>query len=1018
MGAVDDESDSFAKSHKPSDITMSLFTRISQKVSLRVILIVSFAAQIIIIATLVGYISFRNGKKSVNTIAQQLRGEIAARIEQHLYAFLEAPRQINQFNVSMIRQGIILTNNAADMQSHFLEQVKVYETVSSVYFGNADGGIVGSGREGAGGSLYVYSTADLEPGVFEKYSVNSNGVVGNLDVSVPNFDARTRPWYISAVTHKSLIWSDVYVLFTGQDMAIAASSPVYDENSNLIGVCSVDIFLSQISDFLQKQYVSKSGEIFIIDRAGLMVATSSDDILLADQNNDGKNERFDARDVATPIIRNTAEFLFEKYKGYENIPSKQSFEFYISKERQFAQVLSLRDEYGVDWLIVVVVPEADFTEQIVADNQIAGLIILLAVILSFFLSVALARRINAPISQFIEATKALSNQEWGGAVANRSRIMELNDLALSFNQMSVKLRGALDNLSSEVLEREQVQQSLLESESRYTALMENIPVGVFRSSPSGKVFAANPAYLKMFGKDAHGSLNEFNAIDLYVNPIDRENLLAALHSHGSVANMEIEYKRDDTSRFWAAVTARAVRDEHGTVLYFDGTVEDVSERKIADDAIKFMATHDALTETPNRVLFEDRLSHAMDLARRTGDMLAVVFLDLDGFKSVNDAFGHKHGDWLLQLTVNRLRSCVRASDTVARFGGDEFAIILERLATAEDAIPILEKIGRFVSEPFKVMEAEVFITASIGVSIFPSDGVDLDTLVQNADRSMYRAKELGKNNYQFFSMEMKTQVLERLELGNQLRHAIDQRELSIYYQPQVDIITGHVIGLEALLRWQHPTLGLLTPEKFLALAQDSGLIVPLGEWMLENVCAQINRWKEMELPTLVAVNISAREVKQKNLIQVVHKILSNLQTPPELLELEVTESIVFQDVENMLPILHQIKNLGVRLAIDDFGTGYSSLGRLAQFPFDTLKIDKHFAPRENSLPSELIVVKGIVSIAKNLGLDVIAEGVETDDQLAFYKSLNCTHIQGWYFSKALPPEEVEKYLRDGFPLNM
>jgi EAL domain-containing protein (putative c-di-GMP-specific phosphodiesterase class I) len=266
-------------------------------------------------------------------------------------------------------------------------------------------------------------------------------------------------------------------------------------------------------------------------------------------------------------------------------------------------------------------------------------------------------------------------------------------------------------------------------------------------------------------------------------------------------------------------------------------------------------------------------------------------------------------------------------------------------------------------------------------------------------------------------MEMKTQVLERLELGNQLRHAIDQRELSIYYQPQVDIVTGRVIGLEALLRWQHPTLGLLTPEKFLALAQDSGLIVPLGEWMLENVCAQINRWKEMELPTLVAVNISAREVKQKKLIQVVHKILSSLQTPPELLEFEVTESIVFQDVENMLPILHQLKNLGVRLAIDDFGTGYSSLGRLAQFPFDTLKIDKHFAPRENSLPSELIVVKGIVSIAKNLGLDVIAEGVETADQLAFYKSLNCTHIQGWYFSKALPAEEVEKYLRDGFPLN-
>ena len=996
---------------------MSLFTKITQKVSLRVILIVSFAAQIVVIAALVGYISFRNGQKSVNTIAHQLRGEIAARIEQHLQAFLDAPRQINQFNARMIRLGSIHPNDAAEMQSHFLEQVKVYETVSSVYFGNADGGIVGSGREGARGNLYVYSTANLQPGIFEKYIVNSDGAVVNLDVSVPNFDSRTRPWYMGAVEHETPIWSDIYVLFTGQDMAIAASSPIYDENSNLIGVCSVDIFLSQISDFLREQYVSESGEIFIIDRSGLMVATSSADILLADQNNDGKNERFDARDVETPIIRSAAEFLFEKYNGYENVPSKQDFEFYVSNERQFAQALSLGEEYGVDWVIVVVVPESDFTAQIVADNQIAGLIILAAIVISFFLSVALARRINAPISQFIEATKALANQEWGGAVANRSRIGEINDLALSFNQMSIKLRAALDNLSSEILEREQAQRSLLESESRYTELVENIPVGVFRSSPSGRVFAANPAYLKMFGKDAHGSLGEFNAIDLYVNTNDREKLLTALNTHGSVANMEIQYKRDDSSHFWAAVTARAVRGEHGTILYFDGTIEDITERKIADDAIKFMATHDALTSLANRALFEDRLLHALDIARRTGDLLALVFLDLDGFKSVNDAFGHKHGDWLLQLISERLKSCIRASDTVARFGGDEFAIILERLTTADDAIPVLEKIKRAVSEPFILLEAEVFITTSIGISIFPSDGTNSDMLVQNADRSMYRAKELGRNNYQFYSLEMKTEALEQLALGNQLRQAIDQQELSIYYQPQVDTVTGRVIGLEALLRWRHPTLGLLYPGKFLALAQDSGLIVPLGEWILESVCAQINHWRVSGLPTRVAVNISAREVRRKDLIQFIHRILSDSQTPPELLEFEVTESIVFQDVENMLPILHQIKNLGVRLAIDDFGTGYSSLGRLAQFPFDTLKIDKHFAPRANSLPSELIVAEGIVSIAKNLGLDVIAEGVETDDQLAFYKSLNCSHIQGWYFSKAVPAEEVEKYLRDGFPPN-
>lgn len=456
------------------------------------------------------------------------------------------------------------------------------------------------------------------------------------------------------------------------------------------------------------------------------------------------------------------------------------------------------------------------------------------------------------------------------------------------------------------------------------------------------------------------------------------------------------------------------------LLHYDGRrifqsfVRDITDRKRAEQELTRLATHDPLTNLPNRALFDDRLNHAVTLGKRNDKVLAVLFMDLDGFKAVNDAFGHKQGDRLLQTLSDRLVSTVRQSDTVARLGGDEFALLLESINHESEVIPVIEKIIKAVNEPFRIHNAEAFISCSIGVSLFPTDGTDPDTLIQNADRAMYLCKAEEANNYRFFTPAMKTQALERLELGNQLRQAIKRDEISIMYQPQIDSRQGVAIGLEALARWQHPALGLLLPETFVPLAEETGLIASLSDLLLRKACREIKALLDSGAPEIrLAVNLSQRDLGRANLIETITEALEETGFSPRLLELEVSENTIFHNMERSRSVLEQIKALGVRLAIDDFGVGSSTLSQLARLPFDTLKIDRQFASQLTSSPNEAAIVNGIVTIAKSLGVEVIAEGVENQAQLDFYESLGCHHIQGWLFAEAVPVDQVSELLRTG-----
>jgi diguanylate cyclase (GGDEF)-like protein len=438
------------------------------------------------------------------------------------------------------------------------------------------------------------------------------------------------------------------------------------------------------------------------------------------------------------------------------------------------------------------------------------------------------------------------------------------------------------------------------------------------------------------------------------------------------------------------------------------------EREAAELAtveIEHLAYHDALTGLPNRPLFIDRLIVALAQANRGTQKLAVFFLDLDRFKDINDSLGHSVGDTLLKAVAERVRRCVREGDTVARFGGDEFTLLVPRIDNVEDAAKIAQKIIETLKIPFFIHDRELFVTTSIGISIFPGDGHDPETLVRNADAAMYRAKDQGRDNYQLYAPAMNERALERLALENMLRKALANHELVLFYQPLVDLSTRRIVGAEALIRWQHPELGLLSPAHFISVAELSGLIIPIGEWVLRTACRQLKVWQRKFDPELsISINLSARQFQQPDLVGQIRSAIVETGVNAGSVELEITESNAMQNAENTIYSLRELKTLGVRIAMDDFGTGYSSLNYLKRFPIDTLKLDQSFVRDIRTDSSDAAIVSAVISMAHSLHLSVVAEGVETEEQLAFLALQQCDVIQGYLFSQPLAAEALEPLL--------
>ncbi|HEY3351337.1 MAG TPA: EAL domain-containing protein [Thermoanaerobaculia bacterium] len=549
--------------------------------------------------------------------------------------------------------------------------------------------------------------------------------------------------------------------------------------------------------------------------------------------------------------------------------------------------------------------------------------------------------------------------------------------------------------------RVRVEEALRASERRFRSLYERNPAGFFRSTFDGRMLECNESFVRMFGYASIADVLDTPAQEFHPEDKDRELWMRRLLAERAFVNRERLARRCGGEPMWTLESC-AIVEEPGREPVIEGTCIDITDRKRAEEEIEHLAYHDALTGLPNRKCLQDHIELALAQAQRSGSKLAVLFLDLDRFKLVNDTMGHGIGDEVLRQVGARLRGCVRAGDTVARVGGDEFVLLLATVEK-ENVAPLARKILDAVAAPLVVEAQRISMTTSVGISLYPDDGADTDALLRNADIALYRAKERGRNNFQLCTPALNAAIRERLALESGLRRAVDNREFVLYFQPEVVLPSRAIVGAEALVRWQHPQRGLLAPDSFIPLAEDTRLIVPMGEWILHEACAQAVKFPSGSGSAwFVAVNLSARQFHRGGLVKTVEGALRASGLAPDRLELEITESVAMGDIQEAISTLNRLRGMGVRVVLDDFGTGHSSLAYLKSLPLDAIKIDRTFVAAVPGTGADASLVRAILEMARGLDLRVIAEGVETEEQLAFLMEHGCRQAQGFLFGAPVP----------------
>jgi len=556
----------------------------------------------------------------------------------------------------------------------------------------------------------------------------------------------------------------------------------------------------------------------------------------------------------------------------------------------------------------------------------------------------------------------------------------------------------------DITDRHNREKALAEAEQRYRSIFEHATEGIFQSTKDGQYLEVNPALADIYGYGSPAEMvRELKDIasQLYVIPRRRDEFARQMREEGRVVNFESQVYRRDGAVIWISENAHEVRNIDGELLYYEGTVEDISERKSYEQTIAYQATHDHLTDLPNRNKLRHHLEIAINEARQSSSQLVIAFIDLDHFKSVNDSLGHSSGDDLIRIIGERLRSCVRDTDTVARLGGDEFVILSSTpLADSPPITSFVQRILETIEQPCLLSGKEDLITCSIGISQYPVDGEDADTLLKNADMAMYKAKQAGRNNFQFFTDELNVLMTEKLQIQQDLRVALKENQFELYYQPQFDSDSLALVGVEALIRWQRPAeQNPVMPDNFIHLAEEMGLINALGSWVIHEACRQLRQWLDLGYEVVpLSVNLSVKQFQQPGLVSLIEEAIHRYCIDPRLLALELTESCMALEEERFIGLLAELKALGVSIAIDDFGTGYCNIMALKTWLFDTLKVDRSFIAGVSSSEKDRAIYRGIVAMAKHLCSSIVAEGVETAEQYEFLKSIGCNKVQGFYLA--------------------
>ncbi|WP_414517804.1 EAL domain-containing protein [Nostoc sp. PCC 9305] len=858
------------------------------RVPLRVALVVPFVVQISAAVGLTAFLSLKNGQKAVNEVATQLRNEVTTRIHQHVTNYIETPQLVTQVNANAVHIGQLNLKDAKSLERHLWHQMQLFKPLKPIAFASTQGEIHSVDRL-HDGSLVIRKRDQSTGYNYYTYTTDNQGNIVRLLQVNPTFDPRTRPWYTNAVKAGKTTCTEIYSYFSSPGLAFSATQPLYDQTGTLLGVTNATLSLSQLSEFLHSLKIGRSGKTFIVEHSGELVATSTAEqpFILSYEAGKKTSKRLRAIASSDRIAHLTIQYLQSQFGNFRNISSSRQLEFEIDGNRQFVQLMPFTADCGLNWVIIVVVPEADFMEHIEANTRTTILLCLGALILATGIGVITSHWITQPVLCLSFASQEIANGKLDQIVKVEG-INELRVLAQAHNQMATQLQDS------------------------FAGLLE--------------------------------------------------------------VNKQLE--------------------------------AEINERKQVEELLRHNAFHDALTGLPNRAFFMERLKHTLQRAKRQKNYLfAVLFLDLDRFKVINDSLGHLKGDQFLIAIANRLEVCIRSTDIAARLGGDEFTILLDEIQNVSEAIKVAERIQQELTLPLELDGQEVFTTASIGIAL--SSTVDYDqpeNLLRDADTAMYRAKALGKARYELFNQEMYTKALVRLQLENDLRRAIERQEFQLYYQPIVSLTNGRLIGFEALIRWQHPERGFVSPTDFIPLVEETGMIVELGYWTLYEACRQMQSWQASN-PTnsleKISVNLSVKQFSQRDLIEQIGEILHSTGLDASSLMLEITESAIMENGDEANAALSEFRKMGIKLSIDDFGTGYSSLSRLHSFPISVLKIDRSFVSPIDTNGKNLEIIETIITLAHKLGMDVTAEGVETKEQLAFLKKLNCEYGQGYFFSRPL-----------------
>jgi diguanylate cyclase (GGDEF)-like protein/PAS domain S-box-containing protein len=813
--------------------------------------------------------------------------------------------------------------------------------------------------------------------------------------------------YFHEVMQDRVVMSNIITSKIDGTRGIYVAAPIRNDSGQVIGGLAYTIVMDFFSEYIKDIEFIEDGYSYLVDSKGKIISHPNPERIGQLTEN---TQLFNILELSrSGKVHPDGEGVYKyngekKYMGYSIIP-------------------------GVNWVLVANQTFKSVENEIIKTLYMAAIVTLIVLAAAAFYGIKFSKSIIIPINKLTEimGKAALGDlsvkcdynaKDEFGQLSQDFNIM-LDKLNISYEELTAvyeELAATEEELRIQYVELQENGEALRSSEEKYRLALEGANDVIWEWNLVSNDFYASDKWKDMTGYDPINKFDWNAMLDNVIHPEDRQRAEFDFrkHKHGKtdIYKSEFRIKCKEGNYKWVFNRGKILLDYDGNPLRIAGSLTDISDRKLAEEQIIYMAYYDSLTKLPNRVLFMDKFKSELLKLKQIDRRGALFFIDLDNFKNINDTLGHEYGDKLLQIISKRFEDITGEKDVICRFGGDEFLVLQPGISRDEEAIELANNILKIFNDVIIINEKQIYITGSIGIALYPRDGAEAGALLKNADAAMYKAKELGKNKFMFFNKNINSSLQRKVQIENVLRNAIDNNELQVFYQPQYNVVTKEIAGFEALLRLSSKELGFLAPDEFIPVAEETGLIISIGEWCLRKVCETNKRWKDAGYKyDFIAVNISSIQLQQGDFFKNVKCILGEVGLDPKYLELEITETVLMKSLDNNVRLLNKLRNIGVKIALDDFGTGYSSLNYLRKIPINILKIDKSFIDGICKDKKQKNLVIGIMQIAHNLNLDIVAEGVEVEQQLSLLKNYNCDRVQGYLLSKPMPEEAAEALLQ-------